>query len=108
MSRGPRLILDNAIFHIFNRGNGRQEVFHDEKDFETFLSILAHYKDVWKFRMYHFCLMPNHFHFLWEIQEAETLSKAMQAVTLTYSRAHRARYKTVGYLWQGRFKNMDY
>ncbi len=106
MPRGPRLTLDNAIFHIINRGNGRQEVFHDEKDFETFLSVLAHYKDIWGFKMYNFCLMPNHFHLLWEIQKAETLSRAMQAITLSYSRAHHARYKTAGYLWQGRFKNM--
>ncbi len=37
MSRGPRLTLDDAVFHILNRGNARQTIFHDEEDFQKFL-----------------------------------------------------------------------
>ena len=33
MPRGARLTLDEAIFHIINRGNARQEVFHNKEDF---------------------------------------------------------------------------
>lgn len=106
MPRGPRLALDNSIFHIVNRGNARQEVFHDEGDFEKFLSIVAYYKDQWGFKVYHLCLMPNHFHFLWQVKEAKILSQAMHDISVTYTRAHHRKYNTVGYLWQGRFKNM--
>ncbi|MBU2635415.1 transposase [Patescibacteria group bacterium] len=106
MPRGPRLTLDNAVFHIINRGNAKQTIFHDEEDFNKFLEILARYKDKFGFKMYHFCLMPNHHHFEWEISQAESLSKAMQGIALSYSRYYHAKYDTVGYLWQGRFKNM--
>jgi len=106
MPREARLILDDSIFHIINRGNGRQEVFHDEEDFRKFLSILAYYKDKWRFKLYHFCLMPNHFHLLGEAGEAKLISKAMHDVTASYTRNHHLKHKTVGYLWQGRFKNM--
>lgn len=106
MPRIPRITFDNAIFHIITRGNARQDVFYDEADFEKFLYILARYKDKFGFKMYHFCLIPNHPHLLWEIPKAEILSKAMQGIALSYTRYHHAKYETVGYLWQGRYKNM--
>lgn len=106
MPRGSRLTLDNAIFHIINRGNAQQDIFHDDEDFEKFLHILARYKEKFGFKMYHFCLMPNHHHFEWVTPKAELLSKAMQGISLSYSRYNHNKYRTVGYLWQGRFKNV--
>lgn len=106
MPRGPRISFDNALFHIINRGNARQEVFHEESDFQRFLKTLALYKNKFGFKMYHFCLMPNHIHLLWEIPKAEIFSKAMQGIMLSYTRFHHAKYKQVGHLWQGRFKSM--
>ncbi len=106
MPRGPRITFDNALFHIVNRGNARQEIFHEPADFDKFAYILACYKDKFGFKMYHCCLMPNHIHFLWEIPKAEILSKAMQGITLSYTRFHHAKYKQVGHFWQGRFKNV--
>jgi len=106
MPGGKRLTFDNAIFHIINRGNARQDIFHDGEDFEKFLNILARYKDKFGFEMYHFILIPNHHHFEWKIPAAQVLSEAMQGIALSYSRHYHAKYKTVGYLWQSRFKNM--
>jgi REP element-mobilizing transposase RayT len=54
----------------------KQEVFHNDQDFETFLSIVAHYKLKYKFKIYHLSLMPNHFHFEFKIKNAEILPKA--------------------------------
>jgi len=106
MPRTARIIFDNAICHIFNRGNAKQEIFRDEEDFEHFLFILAYFKEKYGFKMYHLCPMPNHFHFLWQISKAKILSQAMHDITQTYTKFHHQKYQTVGYLWQGRFKNM--
>jgi len=106
MPRIARIIFDNAICHIFNRGNAKQTVFHDDEDFEHFLYILAYYKEKYGFKMYHLCPMPNHFHFEWEIPQAKILAVAMHDITFTYTNYHHRKYKTVGYLWQGRYKNM--
>lgn len=106
MPRGRRLTFDDTLFHIVNRGNAQQEVFHTPSDFEEYLHLLARYKDKFGFKMYHFCLMPNHPHLLWKVPRAEILSKAMQGITLSYTLFHHGKYKKVGYLWQGRFKNM--
>ena len=106
MPRVAGLKMDNAIYHIFNRGNQRQEVFHDEEDFQTFLSILVHYKLKYGFKNYHFILIPNHFHFIWWIKNAEIMPKAMKEITLAYTNVHHRKYNTIGHLWQGRYKNM--
>lgn len=106
MPRGPRLILDNSVFHIFNRGNARQKTFHDSEDFLKFIEVLARYKDKFGFKLYHFSLMPNHYHLETEFENGRDLSLAMQALALSYSRYYHSKYNTVGYLWQGRFKNM--
>ena len=106
MPRVARIIFNNAICHIFNRGNAKQEVFHDEEDFKHFLYILAYFKEKYRFKTYHLCSMPNHFHFLWQISQAKVLSQAMHDVSQTYTKFHHQKYHKVGYLWQGRFKNM--
>jgi len=39
----PRIrrgLVDNGVYHVINRGNGRQEIFHKEKDYEAFIHIL--------------------------------------------------------------------
>lgn len=106
MPRTSRLTLDNAIFHVFNRGNSKQETFHSSEDFEHFLYIVAYYKAIHGFQLYHFCFMPNHFHFEPKIIRAHTLPKAMHDITQTYTNYHHQQYQTAGYLWQGRYKNM--
>jgi len=106
MPRIARLVLDNSIFHIFNRGNGKQVVFHQDQDFEHFLYILAYYKEKYGFELYHHCLIPNHFHLEPKIHQAKVLPQAMHDITQTYTTYHHQEYQTVGYLWQGRYKNM--
>lgn len=105
MPRIARLKIDNILSHVFNRGNQRQAVFRDDQDFESFLSITAHYKLKYGFKIYHQCPMPNHFHFELKIEKAEILPKSMKDIALTYTNHYHRKYGTVGQLWQGRYKN---
>jgi len=50
--------------------------------------------------------MPNHFHFEPWVAEGKILPLAMHDITQTYTRYYHQKYGTVGYLWQGRYKNM--
>ncbi len=108
MPRIVRLIVDNSIWHVFNRGNAKREIFHCDEDFEHFLYILAYYKARYEpeIKFYHYCVMPNHFHLEPEIGNGKVLPQFMHDVTQTYTNYHHEKYQTVGYLWQGRYKNM--
>lgn len=108
MPRIARLIIDNSIWHVFNRSNAKREIFRDNEDFIRFLYILAYYKARYEpeIKLYHYCIMPNHFHLEPEIRQGKILPLFMHDITQTYSNYHHKKYQTVGYLWQGRYKNM--
>src|SRR3989338_9368847 len=40
MPRTKRLVSDDAVLHIVQRGNNKQTIFREDEDFEKFLSII--------------------------------------------------------------------
>lgn len=103
MPRAPRIHFRGALFHAIARGNGGQTIFEDELDYGTFLNHLAIVKDQRPFRLYAYCLMPNHIHLL--IQMAETpIWKVMQRVMLRYAQSHNKRRNRKGHVFQARYK----
>ena len=44
MPRISRIYTKEGIFHILTRGNNRQAVFHDNKDYQAYLNLLRRYK----------------------------------------------------------------
>jgi len=105
MPRPLRITLPNLPFHVLNRGNNRQIVFREEEDFVYFVKLLKRYKKELKFRLYHFCLMPNHTHFVIEPTIEGSLSKIMLRLTLAYTWYFNKKYNAVGHAWQGRYKS---
>lgn len=105
MPRPLRIILPDLPFHILNRGNNRQKVFLDEADFIHYLELLKRFKEELGFKLYHFCLMPNHTHFIIEPTVEGSLPKFMLKITLAHTRFFNKKYKGVGHVWQGRYKS---
>lgn len=103
MARKPRIEFEGAFYHIITRGNQRQKIFKDERDYEKYLEILSRYKSQYKFFLYSYTLMNNHVHLLVETQEIP-LSKILQGINQSYTMYFNKRYKTVGHLFQGRYK----
>jgi putative transposase len=105
MPRPLRITIPNIPFHILNRGNNRQKTFKDDADFEYFVSLLKRFKRELSFKLYHFCLMPNHTHFVIEPTIEGSLPKIMLKLTLAYTRYFNEKYEGVGHVWQGRYKS---
>jgi len=106
MPRGPRLIFDDAVLHIINRGIARSPLFRCEEDFMIFLELIKRYKKEIGFCLFHYVLMKNHIHLLLKINKAKDLARLIKSLTLSYTSRHHFKYKTSGYLWQGRYKSM--
>jgi putative transposase len=105
MPRIARITLENGCYHIITRGNQKQTVFLESKDFEKYLHLLTKYKIKFKFKLYSFCLMSNHVHLLLEVAKPPTLNKIMSGLNLSYTRYFNFKYQKVGHLWQDRFKS---
>ncbi len=103
MARRPRIYFPGALYHVIARGNQKQNIFLDEKDFEIYLSYLSEYKSKYSFHLYAYVLMKNHIHLLVEVKEV-SLSKTMQVLQFRYTRYFNKRYRKVGHLFQGRYK----
>jgi len=105
MPRTARVTLDNVYYHIITRGNQKQKVFEDASDYQRYLSLVARYKKKFCFKLFCFCLMPNHVHLIIEVDNHERLQKIMRGLNLSYTLYFNFKYKKVGHLWQDRFKS---
>lgn len=105
MPRSARALADNCCYHVINRGNGRQQIFHKDGDYSAFLDVLLGARQRYSVKVLAWCLMPNHFHLLVQPEEAAQLNKWMQWVMTTHVRRYHKHYGTSGHLWQGRYKS---
>ena len=103
MPRAPRLTIKNGCYHIITRGNQKQTVFLDEQDYNEYIHLLKKYKREIKFKIYGYCLMPNHVHLVCEVKEPKELSLLMKKLNLSYSIYFNKKYRKIGHLWQDRF-----
>ena len=105
MGRKPRLHIEGGLYHIVTRGNNRKEVFKEDRDYIAFLNILQKLKEKSSFKLYAYCLMPNHIHLLMEVK-AKSTSEIMQRLLTAYTKQYNKKYRKIGHLFQGRYKSI--
>jgi len=103
MTRPLRIEFKGAVYHITSRGNARQAIFLDEKDFADFLSVLCSVVKRYHFILHAYCLMNNHYHLLIETPYGN-LSRGMRQLNGLYTQRFNQRHQRVGHLFQGRYK----
>ncbi|MBU0998787.1 transposase [Patescibacteria group bacterium] len=125
MSIRKKPFVPNEHYHIYNRGNSKQKIFHDHKDYDRFISLLYACNSENNFRiqalnkdqsLYGFergtllvdigayVLMPNHFHILITQTEKGDISKFMQKISTAYVMYYNKKYNRTGSLFEGKFK----
>ncbi len=105
MPRAPRRLLDNGLYHLISRGNNHTPVLEISGGYQKFIDVLKTALSKFDWKIYHYCLMPNHVHILANIKNSQELSRIMQYILQEYSRWFRKQNEYVGYLWQGRYKS---
>ena len=104
MARPLRVEHAGALYHVMNRGNRRETVFRRQADHELFLDRLGEACATHRVRVVSYCLMPNHFH-LFVRTELPNVSRFMHGLLTSFTVAQNRRDKTVGHVFQGRFKS---
>ncbi len=115
-------------YHLYNRGNSKQKIFHDEMDYHHFIALLYTCNSENNFRMSivrestkkdpylwergnqiisigAYCLMPNHFHMLITEKEKDGVSKFMQKLSTAYVMYYNNKYERTGGLFESKFKS---
>ncbi len=126
--------VEGEFFHIFNRGNSKQEIFLDNEDYDRFIKLLylcnsttrVNFKedivkqriDAWDFKrgdqlvcVGAWVLMPNHFHLYITLAQGRSLgsngiSIFMRKLCTAYTMYFNKKYSRTGSLFEGRFKSV--
>jgi REP element-mobilizing transposase RayT len=103
VARPLRIEFPGAVYHITSRGNARQKIFLDEKDYASFLEVLCLAVERFNWQLHAYCLMSNHYHILIETPEGN-LSRGMRQINGVYTQQFNRRHTRVGHVFQGRYK----
>ena len=106
MPRKPRQLVDGGYYHLIARGNNRLYIFNEPEDFIAFKGLLNRCAEKFSHKLYHYCLMSNHFHLLISIDQGLHLPKMMQFLLYTYSLFYKKKTPYTGHLWEGRYKSL--
>lgn len=118
-------------YHIYNRGNSKQKIFHNKQDYLHFIILLYICNSDTNVRIFNinrikngsvvdpflyerdallvsigaWVLMPNHFHILITEKIEGGISKFMQKLSTAYAMYYNQKYKRTGGLFEGKFKS---
>jgi REP element-mobilizing transposase RayT len=105
MTRPLRVEFAGAFYHVLNRGNAGETIFRSNRDREKFLEYWGKAVERFGIKIYTYCLMTNHYHFLIQTPEPN-LSRAVQWVNVSYATYFNHKRQRQGHLFQGRFKSI--
>ena len=94
-------------YHIYNRGNNKEDIFIEEKNYNYFLLKMKEYL-ISIAEVYAYCLLKNHFHVVLKIKDKEQIAeKYLNKIHLpfsnffnSYSKSINKTYDRTGVLFQ--------
>jgi putative transposase len=102
MARKRREWNPHMFYHIVSRGNRRDALFLDTRDFKTFLFILSKTNQIYPFQLPSYCLMTNHYHLLLK-SPLSSISTVMAIINKRYASYYNNRYRLTGHVFEDRF-----
>ncbi len=95
---------EGGIYHLFNRGCDKRDIFLGESNYRFFLKKIRLLKVKFNLDIIAYCLMPNHFHLLVRQNSEVTIAKWIQKVLSGYVQAFNKQYNRKGTLFEGSTK----
>jgi REP element-mobilizing transposase RayT len=103
MARPLRIEFPDAVYHVMNRGGGRQKTFLRKEDYRAFLKTLAEVHELWRVEVFAYCLLGNHYHLCLRTPEGN-LSRIMRHLDGLYTQRFNRAHRRDGALFRGRYK----
>ena len=103
MPRRPRVLIEGAIYHVYNRFARGEGIFGDPEEAIAFVELLRTVKERDEFIVFAWCVMPNHYHIALR-SSSVPLPRTMQFLQGRFSRDFNRRWRRTGPLWQSRYK----
>jgi len=104
MPRLPRFSYPRALHHVTLRCNNREFLFADPW-FARFAAVLQEARAKFPIRLFHYCVMTNHVHLLFQVGHGDTLPKLMHWLSTSFVRRFNRATGRRGHLWEGRYRS---
>src|SRR5690348_4676764 len=99
MSRIARIALEGIPYHITRRGNARQQVFFEDRDYQFYLDLLRSRSQAAGLRLLGYCLMPNHVHLIVVPERVDSMAVALGRTHADFARYFNFRARACGHVW---------
>ena len=109
-------LLPGQLYHIYSRGNNRENLFRETRNYDYFMRLYARHIEPYV-ETHAFCLLRNHFHLLIRVRPAAELARLGDAAAISrrvsqvfsnffnaYARAVNKAYARTGALFQRPFQ----
>jgi putative transposase len=103
MARLARVLCNDTAYHVTQRGNARQSVFHSDQDRSVYLDLLRTQCRVQQLALAGYCLMSNHVHLIVIPRRTSSLPLALKHIHGRYAAYYNALHASSGHVWQGRY-----
>ena len=117
------------FYHVYNRANSNQDkLFIEHSNYRYFIDLFKHHTNGF-LKLYAYCLIPNHFHFLIKIEHLDAVKQSLKAKMkwqsyhdvdinliisemfrrffVAYAKAFNKKYERRGSLFQKDFKRLQ-
>lgn len=122
-------LVEEEVYHIFNKSIADFKIFNTDSDFLRMKRVITYYQKEKasvsfsnfirtknNFLLQHdkekrvdiiaYCIMPTHIHLILKQLKKNGISSFMSDILNSYARYFNIKYKRKGPLWEGRFKNI--
>ena len=104
MPRCARVKEKDAIYHVMVKSITEIPLFKKDDDKNEYLNLMKKYQTIYGFKVYAYCIMSNHAHFIIDPRGAD-ISKIMHGLNFKYAQTFNKNNKRNGHLFQDRFKS---
>lgn len=104
MPRKARLKDSTSIYHVMVKGNSDSPIFGDKENKCAFLGFVKKYKNIFLFKVYGYCVMDTHAHFIIDSNGSD-ISKFMHIINQCYAQYFNKKNSRFGHVFGDRFKS---
>ncbi len=104
MSRRSITFSQGEYYHVYKRGCNREDIFRERENYLYLLRLVGTNIQEHNITVVAYCLMPNHYHFLFRQDGEKTIGECIQKIFNSYTKAFNKRFRRTGTLFEERFR----
>ena len=104
MPRLARKNIETEFIHVMVQGINKEYIFNESKYLLTYLGLIKDNIDYDSFSLLAYCMMSNHAHFLFHINNIEVFENYMHRVNQSFAQMYNKETKRVGVIFRNRYR----